>query len=205
MSELSDVKGFVARKISIIQNMPEGGSQKAILANLRRGIGRVPGDMPEVWGIVFRDLPESLFSRNGEPTRAEWAIYSALTLYALHQQSRGPKAEPMHVENVPLGRAVRRLAKSNSDDDLDPVRRRFNRMATSDSMEELTWHLRGIVQLLKSEGIPLDYVRLAEDIYRFQFPNLRSGVRLMWGQDFYYTPHEEASDDIDERKDESNE
>ena len=53
---------------------------------LRRGIGKMPGDIPELWNILFDGLPEELMSKVGDPSYAEWSIYTALTLYALHQQ-----------------------------------------------------------------------------------------------------------------------
>jgi len=55
----------------------------------------------------------------------------------------------------------------------------------SDSYEQLSWHLRGFVQLLRASNIPLDYPRLTEDLYWFQFADSRNGARLKWGQDFY--------------------
>ena len=45
--------------------------------------------------------------------------------------------------------------------------------------------MRGIIQLLRGEGIPIDYPMLAADLYRYQFNSLVSNVRLKWGQDFY--------------------
>ena len=53
---------------------------RAQLAQLRRGIGRRPGDMPELWGILFKDMPQELMAQYGEPTYAEWATYPALTM-----------------------------------------------------------------------------------------------------------------------------
>ena len=48
-------------------------------------------------------------------------------------------------------------------------------------------HLRGLIQLLRSKEIPLDYVDLAGDLYEFQMPGGAARVRLRWGQDFYRT------------------
>ena len=45
--------------------------------------------------------------------------------------------------------------------------------------------LCGLIQLLRSEDIPLDYVELAGDLYEFQTPDGAARVRLRWGQDFY--------------------
>ena len=51
--------------------------------------------------------------------------------------------------------------------------------------------MRGMVQLLRSEGIGLDYVRLATDLYLYQFASNVSSVRLHLGQDLYRYEKEE--------------
>ena len=76
------------------------------------------------------------------------------------------------------------------------VQRRFNAFATAKEMPECLHHLRGLVQLLRSKGIGLDYVELAGDLYEFQTPEGAAKVRLRWGQDFYRTAR------YPERKDE---
>lgn len=48
-------------------------------------MGRQPGDLPALWGALLADMPEQLQGSNG-PSKAEWAVYTALTLFALHQQ-----------------------------------------------------------------------------------------------------------------------
>lgn len=80
------VKSYVRRRLESWQHEPNPHQIRADLANLRRGIGKAPGDLPELWGLLFRDFPEELMSSTGEPTWAEWAVSGALTLYALHQQ-----------------------------------------------------------------------------------------------------------------------
>lgn len=177
--------GFVDRRLRELLASPTDGPMKAALAELRRGVGRIPGDQPELWGILFRELPEDALSRDGTPTAAEWAIYASLTLFALHQQSRDIHSEPMTRQGQSLGRAVRRLVPAGDSDAQERVLRRFNAMATSGDMAELTYHLRGIVQLLRGAGIPLDYPALAYDLHRYQTPGLAPEVRLSWGQDFY--------------------
>ena len=46
-------------------------------------------------------------------------------------------------------------------------------------------HLLGLVSLLNSENIGMDYARLAVDLYRLQDKDDAHKVRLIWGQDFY--------------------
>lgn len=175
------------KRLFRLYNLPEH-PQKAALANLRHGVGRVPGDLPELWGEFLLDFPQELESKTGTPPRAEWAVYLALTLYALHQQGRDVRREPMHRKDQTLGQAVRRLVKPGEDPQDAAVLRRFQALTSAASMREVSQHLRGIIQILRSEGIALDYVRLAADLYDLQFPEASQRVRLRWGQDYYRMP-----------------
>lgn len=183
------IRTYVARRLNWLQGLPEH-PQKAALANLRRGVGHAPGDLPELWGNFLQDLPPELESESGAPTRGEWAIYLALTLYALHQQGHALPGESMHQENARLGSAVRRLVKPDEKPEESSVLRRFNALATAADMPERAQHLRGIVQMLRAEGIPLDYVQLAAELFELQFPDGAQRVRLRWGQDYYRRPDE---------------
>ena len=159
------------------------------LANLRRGAGKRPGEDPRVWGILFADLPEWMLGRNGEPSREEWAIQTALTLYALHQQGYDPKEHSMCQQDISLGLAACRLvaADGGDDDARERVARRFHQVALAADMASMAYYLRGFVQLLKGKNIGLDYPRLARDLYVYQTPDGAPSVRLEWGQDFYRT------------------
>ena len=204
-NHIGSVRRVVAGKIRRIQKMTNDGQRKAILANLRRGAGRVPGELPELWGEFLEELPEELYGSGRGPSRAEWAVYTALTLFALHQQGHDPaqEREYMNQENVGLGAAAAKVALADGGDEaLERVRRRFNIAATAESMDKLSWHLRGLVQLMSGKSIGLDYARLAGDLYRYQFPSMRSGVRLEWGQDFYREYGKAASGGGKEQSDE---
>ncbi len=89
----------------------------------------------------------------------------------------------MYRQENGLGKAVACLI--HGEDDKTRIQRRFNVLATSADIQELAHHLRGMIQLLRSEGIPLDYPELAKDLYLYQNEDYRSQVRLRWGQDFY--------------------
>lgn len=200
MTDYAKLAGdFTARQIEAIARGERTAA--ATLARLRRGVGRRPGDMPALWETTLKGMPEELMSRDGEPTRGEWAAHTALTLYALHQQGRDPKTESMHRRDAALGAAIRQLAASR--DDEERVKRRFDAAATADDVVELANHLRGIVQLLKASGIPLDYDALARDVYWYQFPEFAPSVRLRWGQDFYRVGKPE--DNAETGKEDSNE
>ena len=180
------IQNYVGWKINTLMNLKES-TFRAALAKLRRGVGKHPGSLPDIWEFTLGGLPEDFLSQSGEPTPGEWAVHISLTLFALHQQGKDPKQQPMSVTpGNSLGSAIRTVlfAEKNEASE-DATKRRFDTVVTSNSPEELVNHLRGIIQLLRSSSIPLDYPQLAADLFRFQSPISRDGVRLRWGQDYY--------------------
>ena len=79
-----DVRTYTKQRLRWLQNLPDN-QRRAELAKLRRGVGHRPGELPELWGSFLLGMPEGFQGNNG-PTAAEWAVYLALTLYAVHQQ-----------------------------------------------------------------------------------------------------------------------
>jgi CRISPR system Cascade subunit CasB len=156
----------------------------ATLAHLRRGLGKAPGEVPEIWDITLESIPRP--GHGDVPSPQEHAAHAALTLYALHQQSR---TTPMHTRGRSLGMAVRALARSqDATGDADrekAVRRRFDAVATATSFSETTHHLRGLISQLRAADIALDYGRLADDLERLQRPGGPKAVRLQWGRDYH--------------------
>ena len=184
LSKASRISGFVKFKLLQLQQNPRDAVVRAKLAKMRRGIGEQPGAVPELWDLLFDGLPEELEGRGNEPSRAEKAVYTALTLYALHQQGKDVHSEFMYLENNTLGRAVGQLARRSNGNE-EAVIRRFNVVVTSADLTEFSWHLRNIIQLCKRESIPLDYAAMARDLYEYQDLNRLDNVRLKWGRDFY--------------------
>ena len=160
----NEVKACVTQQLRRLQVLPEP-QRRAELAELRRGVGRQPGDLPALWGALLADMPEQLQGSNG-PSKAEWAVYTALTLFALHQQ--GEAGVSMNQPGRTLGGAVRQLAEKTAagqDWTESSVLRRFN-----------------------------DYPQLAEDLYQYQFVDGAPNVRLRWGRDLYANPTEKTKE-----------
>ena len=174
------IEQFTKQKITSL--IVQAKSNTEVLAELRRGIGKKPGELPQLWGYFLESMPENFYG-DKEPSRAEWAIYTVLTLYALHQQGKSLETDVMYQEGQTFGKAVANLV--HNENDKERVIRRFNTIATAISIEEMVHYLRGMIQLLRNENIGLDYPALAGNIFIYQFPEFSSQVRLKWGQDFY--------------------
>ncbi|MFG2565806.1 type I-E CRISPR-associated protein Cse2/CasB [Streptomyces sp. NPDC048567] len=163
----------------------------AALARLRRGAGQKPESCPDLWGLVDTSslhAPREDARELSEPEleRAENALHAALTLWALHQQSRrdagmheqGGRGKPRGV-----GAAVRRMMKPDEID--DSLRKRLVRVGTAPDLPTLTQRLRDIVLLLRRERLPLDYALLAGQFYTWQWPDGPDQVRREWGRSFH--------------------
>lgn len=202
MNAMNQTGAFVADRINGLKRNPNEAITRASLAKLRRGVGKAPGSVPELWVATLDGLPESLLGKGIGPSRAEFAVHAALTLFAMHQQSKDINEKCMHSrENSALGQALRKLAlkdalandlQSGVDD--SRIKRRFDRVATSSNIGELSGHLRSLIQLLRDEEIPLDYCALAEDLYQYQSPEARDVVRRRWGRDYYRTTNHDGED-----------
>lgn len=177
---VKQVEAFTRKKIKKL--LLQSKENKKALAELRRGIGKAPGEIPQLWGYYLESMPEEFYG-DTEPSRAEWAVYAALTLFSLHQQGKDPQINPMQEEGQSLGSALSCLVQEA--DDRERIARRFNTIATASSVEGLFHYMKSAIQMLREKNIGLDYAKLAGDIYCFQFPQMISNVRLRWGQDFY--------------------
>lgn len=193
---IGEVRRYVEQRIRWVTGANQEATTRALMAKLRRGVGKSPGSMPEIWETVFEDLPDGLMGYGKEPSRSEWAIHIALTLFALHQQGKNYKevSQMMHKSGESLGTAMQKLIKS--DEDRKRIKRRFDSVTTSQSVSEISYHLRNLVQMLRAENIALDYGLLAKDIYLFQFDNARDNVRLQWGRDFYRISRSDKNEEV---------
>lgn len=172
----------------------------AELAQLRQAVNAEPGTsrMDSVW------LPDELleadawrYDRGDEAkaTPSERALHTAVTLFAVHQQSQ--REQPMHVPGTTFGAAAQWLAAVKGDTGAaasadNPVYKRFTALGTAATYEELVYHARHLIKQLRGEKIGFDYGVFADDLRTFQlkgpFPSGQSGadhVRALWGRDYW--------------------
>jgi CRISPR system Cascade subunit CasB len=186
---------FVANRVTAWQRdyVARRPAALAALAQLRRGVGEEVGAIPELWQYTLEGLPEPEGPAGPGPGREplgptvlERAAYTALTLFAVHQQSR---RKEMHLPGQSLGTAVRQLAARAAS--AEAVQRRFVALGTAQTFTEVVHHARGLITQLRAEDISLDYGMFAEDLVRLQ-TGAADQVRLRWGRDFYRTRRDDA-------------
>ncbi|MDR6867120.1 CRISPR system Cascade subunit CasB [Microbacterium resistens] len=193
---------FVAARVSALQAQYQKNVASAVsaLARLRRGIGREPGADLELLGLALqlppsqKDQADSLYDlldlRGDEIAPEERAAFDAITLFALHQQSR--RDAPMHRRGYSFGRSSRLLGTD------DAVRRRFTALGTASTREETLRHARGLIQQFRQKRIPLDYGAFARDLLDLHGP-FADRVRARWGRDYFrvHHPDDDAADTDD--------
>lgn len=179
---LRELGQFVDRRVTALQEryLDRGSVAVATLARLRRGVSKEVGALPELWQVTLEGIPMPFEPYDDTPTYGERAAYTAITLYALHQQSR---RDGMHRRGPSLGTAARVLRKRAPSE--DAVRRRFEAVGTATTFAEVVHHSRGLITQLRGAGIPLDYGVLADQLFLLQTPGGADQVRLAWGRDFY--------------------
>ncbi len=186
------VYGVTMSILSQLDSLLSTSSGKAILADLRNSVGRPVSDSIGVWGLMFEYLPESFLSNKGTMTKEELAIISALQLYALYQQGDNESVLPKRDADATQNRDFRNIghhlgALRQEEGGRLPADRRFNALITSGDFDELIYHLRQMMMLLKSrsKGIEkIDFARLADDFYWF-LRNREEQVRIRWATQYY--------------------
>ncbi|MGI5133170.1 type I-E CRISPR-associated protein Cse2/CasB [Pseudonocardia sp. CA-107938] len=175
---LETTPGYVwTRRLHPTRSGQIGGIDGAVLAALRRGIGREAGTVAAMWPY-YQHLNE-----RGEVTRVLRAEHLVLTLFGVHQQS---KRQPMHRAGVSVGAAMARLRGSDRFS-TDAVERRFAAFATATSLTEAGTHLRGLVTQLREIDQVMDYTALLTDLVHWQNPERAGEVRRRWGLQFFVT------------------
>ena len=159
------------RFIEFLETLEERRGRGA-LAALRRGLGAIPGSVPEMHPYIAQWV-------SGESTSwREDVHYLVAALFAYYPQSwhRGDEDGPTN-----LGASFARIAKGEAH---DSVERRFM-VLLAVHREDLYLHLRHAISLLKARGQPVDWAQLLDDLKFWGLEDRRvqrRWARAFWGQ-----------------------
>jgi CRISPR system Cascade subunit CasB len=151
---------------------------RAALAALRRGLGKPPGQVPEMDRHVVPWLP------GDQPFRDDEAYYLVASLFAAWHQG-GQGVRPF---KGTLGLSLHALAE-RAPNHAAGVERRFTALLAS-HRDELPTHLRHSISLLRTHGVPADWARLLSDLSRWDHPDRI--VQRRWARDFWRTDAQPA-------------
>lgn len=138
---------------------------RAALASLRRVVGKRSGDVPRADRLILPWLPPSASERR----LAAW--YLVAGLFATH-----PEQSPVRCS---FGESFRQLCQAKKRPSLEL---RFQAVLKAHE-DEVPDHLRRLVQLLRSEGIPVDWAQLLRDVLFWSDGDRR--VQRRWARDFW--------------------
>lgn len=174
----------VTKQILAKLNAAEDSSNvKAILAKIRRTIGKPLNETVDIWSFVFPELPEDFLGKSN-PSAEERSILTAMQLFALHSQ--GADESVFLKDSKPYQNIGYSLSFLRTKDMAESTDRRFNAMITATDFDELIYHLRHLISILKSKKTEskVDYAKLADDFYWF-LKGSEENVRLKWARQYY--------------------
>ena len=154
-------EGFIAYLEGVLRR-----DDRAILAHLRRGLGKEAGTAMEMFPYIARFVQTKY--RNEE--NAYFLVASLFGLYPTNSWKSDEKYNN-------LGKSLSFLK-----DESDSIEKRFTALLNSDE-EDLPNHLRQIISLLKSKEAPINWYLLLKDIKGWSYEN--RSVQRNWAKGFW--------------------
>ena len=138
--------------------------QRGTLAALRRGLGKVPGSVPETYPIVIPRMPEGT-------TRWEEEIYFIIaSLFAYHPSPEG---------QGDMGAVFQKVHKESQSESIES---RFVALLRAHK-DDLPNHLRHAISIAKSHNVPINWAELFTDLRqwnRFDRKTQRKWANSYW-------------------------
>ena len=166
MSKLSHAQEFI-RYLESLNPEKNEKAKRADLAQLKRSLAFDVGTYVPAISHVERFAP----SKEDTPWFTRPAYYLVAGLYASY---------PNHSEEQ--GNFGRTVALLNQAKESDSISKRFLTLLEAED-EQMYYHMRHMLSLVRSEGIAVNYVSLLEDLRNWGHPD--KFVQQRWAQRFY--------------------
>ncbi|SRR5258708_11860133 len=144
---------------------------RAALAALRRGLGKSPDGVAEMFPYVMPFIGEHM------PTRRQDDYFLVASLFAAHPLIWSPARDQRELTN--LGASFRRLRAAFESGSIE---KRFVALLNAER-EDLPEHLRHAVSLLKAHEIPVNWERLLRDLAWWD--SERRSVQRDWARAYW--------------------
>lgn len=153
----------------------------------------------EVWDVLLPSIPDDMLSTRDESTKEERAIFAAVRLYAINQQSTDYCVHDVSFgdgKGISLFKALHTIAMNP--DNAITINRQINQLFGVTSFQQTEKFLTHTIKIASgmNNHLIVDYSLLARDLYSFQF-NRESAknVHFRWGQQFFGNGDFEQKDD----------
>ncbi|VAW35184.1 hypothetical protein MNBD_CHLOROFLEXI01-3201 [hydrothermal vent metagenome] len=144
---------------------------RGALAALRRGLGQLPGNAPEMFPYVVNKLPGKAYPGSW----TEKTYYLVASLYALHPESATKGNFGTHFAQT--------LDLKNPDNN-EATERRFTALLTAHA-EDLPYYLRQAISFLKSKEVPVNWHQLMGHLLQWNHPERVINVQKRWAAQFW--------------------
>ncbi|MBD5430103.1 type I-E CRISPR-associated protein Cse2/CasB [Lactobacillus sp.] len=201
------IRSITARIIYQLYN--NGEINKGVLATLRRTTSMADKGAEKVWPFIFDNIATdnknaqiNILSTNGNPTRQENAIYTALHCYAMFQQgidqtcvyaaSTTRKDEEGSEEKGLTLFSALRMVKNSDSKVAEALDRRVTVLLATTNINSAIKSITHLVSMLKGKklGFKIDFAQLASDLNVFQIsPKTAREIALKWGRDYYWNTY----------------
>lgn len=189
-------KRFIAWLEKLNPDVTKGADRKP-MAELRKSLSFDLGTYYPVYAYVEGLVPVL----DGEGRWVRQMHYLVAGLYAL--------VRPASPKGATFGRAAQLLMQKR---DSGSIEQRFLALLAAEKADELSYHLRQLASLMRTEGIAIDFAVLLADLKRWRSARWyvrdqsarRLPVQQRWARDFYASKAEEVGS-VAERPDEDQE
>lgn len=151
------------RLIGYLRGLNKPPQDRAALANLRRGLGKPPKTVMEMYPYLGQFL-----SHEPKP-RYETAVFIVAALFAYYPDAPGNVRD--------LGDSIRRIKN-----DSDSIEKRFVALLNAEA-EDLPYYLRQIIGLLKSKEIAVNWNLLLNHVTNWNSD--KRYVQTAWARSFW--------------------
>ena len=157
----------MADRHPFVEHLERLRHDRGALAALRRGIGRPPGTVPDMYRYVVPWLPVDL------PAWREEVCYLIAALFAYHPATGG---------SGNMGDHFSRARAAQADD--TAIERRFTALLAAHP-DDLPSYLRQAVSFLRSKDVAVDWHQLLSDVMAWGHPDYRDRVKRNWARAFW--------------------
>ena len=176
---MNEVNKFIAYLRALETHKETNNHNRAILADMRRGLADLPDLSPHLHRYIVSHLPTHA---------SRWqkqSFYLIASLFAMHPKSAGT-SETTRYLNMGDHFALTLSKQKGENSGNDAIERRFNVLLTAHPAD-LHFYLRQAIAFLKTkeDGIAINWQQLLYDVLDWQNENKRNRIQERWAMRFW--------------------